>query len=238
MQPDKLPSSTLAYIERMCLPGTPYGRYLYAEGMPIPVLYASTYAARTRHLHGELDGLGDREQREWIAYLQEHQDDDGLFRDPAIWGEGWYAGDPEWCGRRHLSCHVVTALTCLGAVAEKPQTWLDPLCEAGRIEHWLEERNWQNRPDFAGDEVVNVGRLLQYARDCQHHPFAGDAVQRLLTWLSTHEISPQTGVWGGLDIRHRSTSPASSREHITSGCSTSAIMSRSPISSGLSIPSC
>lgn len=200
-QPEQLRSKTLAYIESMRLPGKPYGRYLYAKGQPIPVLYASTYAAMTRHLYGELDSLGDRERREWIAYLQSHQDDDGLFRDPAIFNQQMYAGDPEWCGRRHLSCHVVTALACLGAVAEKPQTWLDPFCEPGGIERWLETRDWKNRPDFVGNEVMNVGTLLQYARDFQGHPHAGDTMQRLLAWLSTHEIDPETGLWGGLDIR-------------------------------------
>jgi len=111
---EALKERTLAYIEQMRLRGAPYGRYRYAEGMPAPVLYAPTYAAMTRHIYGELDGLGDRERREWIGYLQSHQDDDGLFRDPAIYGQQGYAGDPEWWGRRHLSCHVVTALTCLG----------------------------------------------------------------------------------------------------------------------------
>lgn len=106
MLSSELPSTTLAYVERMRLSGAPYGRYLYAQGMAAPVLYASTYAAMTRHLFGELDGLGDRERCEWIGYLQAFQDDDGLFRDPAIYDQGWYTGDPEWCGRRHLSCHV------------------------------------------------------------------------------------------------------------------------------------
>ena len=46
------------------------------------------------------------------------EDADGLFRDPAIYGEGWYKGDPEWCGRRHLSGYVVMALACLGATGE------------------------------------------------------------------------------------------------------------------------
>ena len=179
-----LAERTLAYVESMRLSGTPYGRYLYARGMAAPVLYASTYAAMTRHLYGELQSLGERERREWIGYLQSHQDDDGLFRDPAIYGQQMYAGDPEWCGRRHLSCHVVTALTCLGAVAEKPQRWLDPFCEPGGIERWLELRNWREEPDFVGNEVLNVGTLLQYARDFQGHPGAAEAVDRLLHWLS------------------------------------------------------
>jgi len=195
----QLPATTLAYVERMRLPGAPYGRYLYAQGMAGPVLYASTYAAMTRHLFGELDGLGEGERCAWIGYLQSFQDDDGLFRDPAIYDQGWYAGDPEWCGRRHLSCHVVTALTCLGAAAEKPQKWLDPFCEPGGIERWLEARQWTTAPDFVGNEVMNVGTLLQYARDFQGHPRVGLAVERLLGWLSSHWLDPQSGLWGELD---------------------------------------
>lgn len=198
---DSLTAATLAYIETLRVPDAPYGRYLYAAGMAAPVLYASTYAAMTRHLCGELDSLGGRERAEWIAYLQSHQDDDGLFRDPAIYGHGWYAGDPEWCGRRHLSCHVVTALTCLGAVAARPQMWLEPFCAPGGIERWLERRDWARQPDFAGNEVMNVGTLLQYARDYQGHHGADEAAQRLLERLATHELNVETGLWGGLDTR-------------------------------------
>jgi hypothetical protein len=195
-----LRDTTLAYVERMRAPGEPYGRYSYAEHMAGPVLYASSYAAMTRHLFGELDGLGDRDRRAWIAYLQAHQDDDGLFRDPAIYGEGWYKDDPEWCGRRHLSCHVVTALTCLGAVAEKRQGWLAPFIAPGGIEGWLEQRAWRDAPAFAGNEVMNVGTLLQYARDFQGHPQAGDAMRRLLAWLASHHLDAAAGVWGYKDL--------------------------------------
>ena len=102
------------------------GRYRYAAGCTMPTLYSSTYAAMARHLLGDLETLDAAERAAWIAYLQSHQDDDGLFRDPVIFGQGWYKGDPLWCGRPHLTCHVVTALACLGAVAEKPLRWLEP----------------------------------------------------------------------------------------------------------------
>ena len=104
---------TLGYIESMRFKDGAYGRYRYAADMPEPTLYSSTYAALTRSLYRDLDALTRKQREKWIAYLQSHQDEDGLFRDPRIFGEGWYQGDPEWCGRRHLSCHVVTALTCL-----------------------------------------------------------------------------------------------------------------------------
>ena len=99
-------TGTLRYIESMRLPAEPYGRYRYAAGMPKPTLYSSTYAAMTRDLYRDLGSLSDAERAEWIEYLQSHQDDDGLFRDPLISDQGWYKGDPEWCGRRRANRRV------------------------------------------------------------------------------------------------------------------------------------
>ena len=56
------------------------GRYRYAAGSTVPMLYSSTYAAMARHMLGDRDALPQGERAEWIAYLQAHQDDDGLFR--------------------------------------------------------------------------------------------------------------------------------------------------------------
>ena len=121
--------------------------------------------------------LTETQRAEWIEYLQSHQDDDGLFRDPLIFDQGWYKGDPEWCGRRHLSCHVVTALTCLGAVAKKPLRFLDPFLQPGGLVKWLEARDWARQPDFVGNEVLNVGTLLQYARDFQQDERCGPVMR-------------------------------------------------------------
>ena len=82
-------AATLRYIETMRFTTTVFGRYRYAADMPEPTLYSSTYAAMTRSLYRDLDTLSTAERDEWIAYLQSHQDDDGLFRDPRIFGQGW-----------------------------------------------------------------------------------------------------------------------------------------------------
>ena len=58
------------------------GRYCYAAGCTVPTVYSSCYAAMTRHLLGDLGSLAAAERQDWIAYLQAHQDGDGLFRDP------------------------------------------------------------------------------------------------------------------------------------------------------------
>jgi len=195
----RLRATTLGFISSLRVADGPYGRYRYAAGCSEPTLYSSTYAAMTRDLYGDLATLARTERDGWITYLQSHQDDDGLFRDPVIFDQGWYAGDPDWCGRRHLSCHVVTALTSLGAVAAKPLRFLEPFLASGGLVAWLETRDWRTKPDFVGNEVLNVGTLLQYTRDFQHEPRAAAAIDEMLRWMTDHHMNAATGLWGGLD---------------------------------------
>jgi hypothetical protein len=176
------------------------GRYRYAAGCAAPTLYSSAYAAMARHLLGDLQGLPAAAHAEWVAYLQDHQDDDGLFRDPVIFDQGWYKDDPLWCGRTHLTCHVVAALACLGGVARKPLRWLDPWRDPDGLVRWLEVRDWGAQVAWTGNEIMNVGTLLQYARDFHNDERAGKAVVVLLEWLASHHVSPATGVWGGVDV--------------------------------------
>ena len=176
------------------------GRYRYAAGSALPTLYSSCYAAMARHLLGDLGALGAGERADWVAYLNAHQDDDGLFRDPLIFGQGWYTDDPLWCGRPHLSCHIIAALACLGGVAAKPMPWLDPWCDPEALRAWLAARDWGARVGWTGNEIMNVGTLLQYARDTHNDARAGRAVQVLLEWLAGHHLDAATGVWGEMDV--------------------------------------
>jgi hypothetical protein len=183
-----------AIVEEGC------GRYRYAAGCTAPTLYSSTYAAMAQHLLGHLQPLPAAERAEWVAYLQRHQDDDGLFRDPAIFDQGWYRGDPLWCGRAHLTCHVVNALACLGAAAQKPLAWLDPWRDPDGLVRWLAGRDWGAQVAWTGNEIMNVGTLLQYARDFHNDERAGKAMVVLLEWLATHHVSAASGVWGDVDV--------------------------------------
>lgn len=189
---------TLDYIERRKDPqGGP--RYRYSSAAGRPTLYSSTYAAMTRSLYNDLGGLADAERRAWVDYLNAHQDDDGLFRDPVIFGEGWYKDDPFWCGRMHLTCHAIIALTCLGGAAARPFAIVKDFSDTDRLTSWLEARDWGERVGWTGNEVMNLGTLMQYARDFHNDDRAGRAVERLLDWLDTHWLVPETGVWGTLD---------------------------------------
>jgi hypothetical protein len=196
--PSALRESVLGFMARCQAPEP--GRYRYAGGCLLPTVYSSCYAAMGRHLLNDLPALAAAEREDWIAYLQSHQDEDGLFRDPVVFGEGWYHGDPLWCGRSHLTCHVVAALTCLGGVAAEPLRWLEPWLAPDALRGWLEARDWGERVAWTGNEIMNVGVLLQYARDFQNDSRAGHAAAVLVEWLATHHVRPETGVWGGVDV--------------------------------------
>ncbi len=175
------------------------GRYRYAAGCTAPTLYSSTYAAMARHLLGDLQEMKLTERMEWVAYLQSHQDDDGLFHDPVIFDQAWYKGDRLDCGRPHLTCHVIEALACLGASTIKPISFLEPWRDPDALVRWLEERDWGERIAWTGNEIMNIGAILQYSRDFHNDSRAGEAVADLLEWLAAHHVNPDTGVWGAVD---------------------------------------
>ena len=64
---------TLEFAESMRIHEPPYGRYGYSPSQRVPVLYASTYAALTRHLYGDLSSLTDSDKEQWIEYISTHQ---------------------------------------------------------------------------------------------------------------------------------------------------------------------
>jgi hypothetical protein len=176
------------------------GQYRYSCTVTQPTLYSSCYASMASSLLGSLDRLETVERGMWATYLNKHQDADGLYRDPVIFDQGWYAGDPLWCGRPHLTCHVITALACLGYTAARPIEWLNPWRNPDRLVKWLKERNWDQQISWSGNEILNVGTLLQYTRDFQNDNLAGHAVDVLLDWLATHHLQAETGMWGSMDL--------------------------------------
>jgi hypothetical protein len=89
---------------------------------------------------------------------------------------------------------------CLGDLAMKPLRWLEPWRDSDQLVRWLTERDWGEGVAWTGNEIMNIGILLQYARDFQNDHRAGRAVAVLLDWLSTQHVNPETGVWGAVDI--------------------------------------
>jgi len=194
---DALRGETLEFVNSCALDGC---RYVYSAQSSVATLYSSCYAAAARSLYGDLDGLSAAERGAWAAYLNSHQDEDGLYRDPVIFGQGWYAGDPLWCGRTHQTCHAIIALTALGAVAEREFALVAEFSDTAYMLNCLDSRDFGERVAWSGNEIMNVGTLLQYARDFHNDARAGRAVELLLDWLDGHHINPATGVWGTLDV--------------------------------------
>jgi hypothetical protein len=190
----KYREQTLSFIESMRMNNGPYGRYRYSAISNKPTLYASTYAALTRHLHGDLQEINDDLKEEWIEYLLSHQSDDGLFRDTTVANE--IAETDDWWGWRHLTIHVLGALAALGGKTENRFAILEKLQPPGSVEEWLESFDWANNADFASNAVQNVGTMLQYARDFQGHSRADNAFKWMMDWLDEQQ-DPRTGLWGG-----------------------------------------
>jgi hypothetical protein len=95
---------------------------------------------------------------------------------------------------------VVAALACLGGTAGRPLRWLEPWRDPDALARWLAERDWGERISWTGNEIMNVGTLLQYARDFHGDARAGRAAAALLDWLATRHVNPATGVWGNLPV--------------------------------------
>jgi len=185
---------TLKYIESMRQQGKPYGRYKYAACQQKPILYASVYAALTRHLYGDLAGLTAQERGEWIGYIKSFQCEDGLFRDPEVDCE--LADSVAWWGWRHLTFHAVMALACLGGVADNAFKFLESFKNDDFIESWLNDMHITQypSPQMNVHLPLCVVALLQYARDYQGMEWANSSVRKIIGLLDLQQ-DPKTGCW-------------------------------------------
>lgn len=184
---ESIRTKTLLYIESIRLTNGTYGRFRYSTDVTTPTLYSSTYAAMTRHLYNDLDSLSGQQRQEWIDYLQSHQGDDGLFRDPIV--DSGQAVE-------HLSWHVTTALHCLGVNARKPLQWVNKYKNKKVLQNWLDKRRWGYKVDYASNIIQNLCVALQYARDFHNDQDAAEPVDQILEYLA-NRVDPKTGLWGG-----------------------------------------
>jgi hypothetical protein len=192
--PDRIRSGILAYINAMAVTEGPIGRYRFSASSGPPLLYASVYALMTRHLLGDLIDLTDDQAREWAVYLLGFQCRDGLFRDPAVAAASAEIED-DW-GWRHLSTHVITALTILGIRSRYPFASVNFLYGEGNTRRWLKSLNWREGAPRTSNRVMNYGVLLQYNRDFWQQREAGESLDEMTRFLEEIE-DPRTGLWGG-----------------------------------------
>ncbi len=190
----ELRSRSLDYVESMRLQGSPYGRYRYAGGQRDSVLYASVFAALTRHVYGDLASLTTQQRNEWVAYIKAFQSDDGLFRDPEVDCE--LAASVDWWGWQHLSFHTVTALSCLGGVADKRFKILEPFKDEAFIDRWFLDLHLTGEPSTLTNahSPLYIVTLLQYARDYQGEQWADSAIRSIIRLLDLYQ-DPETGCW-------------------------------------------
>ena len=183
----------LDFVGRMRMPGTGVGAYRYSPSTQVPLLYASVYAAMLRHLLGDLGQMSQEQKSEWGDYINSHQCQDGLYRDPRL--ASALAEREDWWGWRHLTAHVVTALTCLDARPLHGFSILEPLYGPGAATEWVSSLDWCGRPDCASNAVMNYGVLLQYERDFRDCSQAAAALLEVLDYLEA-TVDTTSGLWG------------------------------------------
>lgn len=183
---------TLSYVARNRVPEQAIGTYTYKTG-GTPLLYASCYAALTRHLLGDLEQLSIADRSAWSHYIEGFQTDDGLFRDPAIHCPEAETGD--WWGWRHLTVHALMAISALGGLAQKPFRAIDAFRTHGGMLDWLGRRNWGEDAANASNEIQNIATMLQYARDFQDQEWCQGVLEEMYGWLDARQDA-ESGYWG------------------------------------------
>lgn len=180
------------YIEKLRVKGGPAGKYYYSAHGKAPILYASVYGALLYDLLNKLDDLSTCERHEWVDYINSYQCDDGLYRDPLL--ENDIAESIDWWGWRHLSAHVVSAITALGGKTRYPFYFLKFLYGPGYAYHWIKEFPWFGTCTNVSNAVMNYGVLLQYERDFWHNEQAGNALTEIFTFLKEN-VNAESGLW-------------------------------------------
>ena len=192
-------NSALLYTESLRIKDGAYGIYRYNANGSAPLLYASIYAAMLRHLLGDTTSLTQEECKEWIAYINNFQCEDGLYRDPLLFND--IAETEDWWGWRHLSAHVISALTSLGGKPRYSFNFLNHLYNKGAASEWISRLLWLEKPDYVSNTVMNYGVLLQYERDFNANIMAGFALDEIFAFLD-YNINHDTGLWNDKSLRN------------------------------------
>lgn len=188
--------SVIGYVDS-CKIGNA-AEYGFCSGRGNPSLYTATYALMTRDLVlGHENAVADKDRRELVAYFDGLQDPDtGYFIDPSL-EDGDYRKpeNREWWGYGHVLLQVVICYVILGVRPRRKFAFLAPFYEHKYLLDYLEGRDWGSRIAYTGNELMNLGVALQYARDFLDDADAGKAVEVMRKWL-VDRVDPKMGVWG------------------------------------------
>lgn len=190
----------LSFAEKLRIKEGAYGMYRYSSSGTAHLLYASVYAAMLRHLLDDLQRLTWEQRNEWIIYINSFQCEDGLYRDPFVRND--IAEKEDWWGWRHLTAHVITALTCLGGRPRYPFAFLETVYAENAAYSWISNLPWREKPDYVSNTVMNYVVLLQYERDFNKNTLALRAVEQIFSFLDKTQ-NPDTGLWGNISINDR-----------------------------------
>jgi len=155
-----------------------------------PVLYASLCALLVKHLYRVRDSSTDEE----IEYVLNFQGNDGIFRDPVIacpQAEGMYHG---W-GWKHLTLHALMTLALYDMPARKEVVFHELYNSPDKFRKYLMSRDWTAQAASIGNELQNMGVMLQYSRDYQNSNLAESLMEIMYDEIDSRQDS-QTGFYG------------------------------------------
>lgn len=171
------------------------GEYRFRSGGQT-TLSASCLAAMTLHYLGALESYSAEIKRQWINYINSHQQkDSGLFFGPEITeGELTSAAHTPEHLAMHLTAHVLPALDVLRGTPKYPLHFAHRFLDTNILRKWLEDRDW-HLAWLEGNNLLFVGQFLVYMAEHEKKPQGRPGLDYLLEWLDAKQ-DPMTGVWG------------------------------------------
>ncbi|MGN0495225.1 MAG: hypothetical protein ACI4GW_03280 [Lachnospiraceae bacterium] len=193
-QKNKIEKKALEYVKNLQVENA---RYRFSEDAPQESLYASVFACLVK---GLFDAISEAEQQEWLDYFNQCQrKEDGLFDDGII-NDTLYYTDKRGYGARHLAGVIINAYDRLGGIPPYEFQYLNEYKEPDSMIHWLSNLDYR-RIWGSSNEIMNVGTVMQFARDRMGMPF-DDALEAMEDFL-LKKIRKEYGLWyeGNIDSK-------------------------------------
>jgi len=181
---------TLEYMQSLRLTHrSKFIGYRHSYSTTKPILYDTLAVLLLKHLYN----VPDEQCQEELASVLSFQSDDGLFRDPVI---ACSAAETEvWWGWQHLTLHALMTLALYGRMANKKLVYLEGFYGKDIFLNFLRSRDWADKVCYTSNEVQNIGVMLQYVRDFQNEPRAGELLNTLYDFLDNKQ-DLATGLYG------------------------------------------
>lgn len=190
-QKKTIEKKALNYVSQLQVDGV---RYRFSEDAPQESLYASVFACLIKGFYG---AISEKEKQEWLEYFNQCQrESDGLFDDGII-NDTLYNTDKRGYGARHLAAIIINAYDRLEAIPPYEFKFLNELKSADDVIKWLLNLDYK-RIWGSSNEIMNVGTVMQFARDRMGMPF-DNALEAMEDFL-LKKIRKEYGLWYEGDI--------------------------------------